>query len=295
MQAVAAYKQRASQRLRPEQLREAVRLLKEVNRRLAGHNLLEASRDELKTAGTQLFADGEPRENSRFLSGELGAFYDAALEAGLILRHPLTGEARLGAAAAEPAGVTRQEAAERAAKLVAGIVEECIQQGFLLSPLAAPLGEASEAPDGFVERLVSGLSGRWQRLARALHPVLAATRVALPGVAVIFALSAAMDGGGPFSSGGGAGMTSGQAVHDLEVAMEITYSQEGSLEGVSSLSDLEERSGMPANRISKVFELERVTSEPPTLYLRHRKDGALVILGAGRRAVIRKGSWQVLE
>ena len=92
MQAVAAYKQKASARLQPGQIQEAVRLLKEVNRRLPDRDLLEASRDELKAAGARLFADGEPREHGRFLSSELGAFYDAALDAGLIGRHPLTGD-----------------------------------------------------------------------------------------------------------------------------------------------------------------------------------------------------------
>ena len=58
----------------PYQLQLAIRLLKEVNRRLPNQNLLEASLDEIKAAGGRLFAEGEPREHGRFLTAELRSF-----------------------------------------------------------------------------------------------------------------------------------------------------------------------------------------------------------------------------
>ena len=39
----------------------------------------------------------------------------------------------------------------------------------VLSPLAAPVAELGEERDSTLDRLVSGLSGRWQRAAHALH------------------------------------------------------------------------------------------------------------------------------
>jgi len=296
MQAVAAYKQRAGARLQPEQVQEAVRLLKEVNRRLPGRNLLEASRDELKAAGTRLFADGEPRQNGPFLTFELREFFDAALAAGIVLRHPLTGEARLGPTPGEDSGVTRQEAAQRAAKLVAGIIEESIQKGLLLSPLAAPVAEAGDEPDTFLERLLSGLSGRWQLLARSLCPVLRAARVVVPLAAVVISLSAALDAGNPLNARANSAFATGEAVRRLELAVNLAQNQEWDEQsGISSLEELGERVGLPLPEASEVFDLEKIVTRPYILYLRHRQSGTLVILGLERRATLRQGTWRVLR
>jgi hypothetical protein len=294
LQAVSAYKRQAGQRLRAEQLQEAVRLLKEVNRRLPSHNLLQASLEELKGAGARLFAEGESRDTSKFLSAELQRFFDVALEEGLISYHPITGAARIQDEADEQPKLSPQEAAAQAAALVAAVVEEGLQQGLMLSPLAMPLAEMDERR-GLVDRLVSRLSGRWQTLAARMHLPLAVARVAIPLAAILLAVNGAMESGNPLASRYNTAVASGEAVRQLDLALNMVINQEGELGEISSLEELGDRVGVPLAKAAEVFELENAVREPPILYLRHKKSDTLVVITPGHRGALRRGVWRVLK
>ena len=158
LQAVSAYTRRARQRLEAGEVEVAVRLLKELNRRLPGQNLLTATVEELKEAGARLFAEGEPRSRSRFLSAELRELFDTALAEGLVLRHPLTGAVRLPDPDSPPAGavMTREEAAAEAVQVIANLLEDAIRVGLAVPGMAVAVAEAGEGG-----RPVPGCSSGW--------------------------------------------------------------------------------------------------------------------------------------
>jgi hypothetical protein len=294
LRAVSAYTRRARARLTPAEVELAVRLLKEVNRRLAGRNLLDASVDELRAAGARLFAEGEPREHSRFLTAELRQFFDAAIEEGLVVRHPLSGAVRLPDpdAPAAATGLAVEEVAEQAAKIVANVLEDAVQTGLMLSPLAVPVAEAGEG-GGMVEELVRTLASRWSWLAGQLHWLLQAVRVLVPLGAMVLGLTAWFSSSNPLT-GQGAFLT-GQAMQELKIAVNLLDSREMGTTQFRSLEDLGQQLGAPLLQSSSVFTLERAMVHPTILYLRHRDSDALVILTPDHRATLRKGRWRLLQ
>jgi hypothetical protein len=318
--AVSAYTRRARQRLEAGEVEVAVRLLKELNRRLPGQNLLTATVEELKEAGARLFAEGEPRSRSRFLSAELRELFDAALAEGLVLRHPLTGAVRLPDPDSPPAGavITREEAAAEAVQVIANLLEDAIRVGLAVPGMAvavAEVGEGGAPGPRALERLVS----RWSLLTGRARWLLEVVRFAVPVAALVLGLQVAMEQGGPLNPG--EGMTTGQALQELKVGVNLLASREmsappskrsaggdqwndgppaatgaaGLPAGDGSFDQLAQLVGMPFSASSRVFTLERFVAVPPTLYLRHRESGALLVVAEGRRAVLDRGRWRVTE
>ncbi len=295
LQAVSGYTRRARARLGPQEVETAVRLLKEVNRRLPGRNLLQAGVAELKEAGARLFAEGEPREGSRFLSAELRHFFDAALADGLIVRHPLTGQVSLPRAEeeAEAAGAQPAAVAEQAAKVVADLLEDAVRVGLLASPIAVPLAELGEG-ENRVEELLGLLAARWSWLASQLHWLLQVVRVAVPLAALVFGVSAALDPSSPLT--GGQAMLTGQAMQELRVTLSLLEERElPAGTEAASLEQLGDLAGAGLQAATKVFTLERAVLRPPVLYLRERASGALVVVTPGQRGVLRDGGWRVVR
>lgn len=294
LKAVHAYKSEASHRLEPRRLELAIRLLKELHRQLGQGDLLHASLQEIKAAGARVLAKGELREHSKFLSAELVRFFDAALAAGCIGYHPIRKTARL---TEEPGPERRfdvRAAGARAAELVAGVLADGIQQGLMISPLAAPLADLGGST-GPVDRLFGVVSGRWQRLAARMGWLLELARIAIPAATLVLAVSAAFDSGNPFTAAYGSALESGQAVQHLEIAVNLLANEGRGTSKIGSLTELGDRVGVPLDDVAEVFELQRATVTPPILYLRHRKTGTLVVLTPERRASLRHGRWKVLR
>jgi hypothetical protein len=295
--AVNAYTRRARARLGADQVGEGVRLLKELNRRLAGRNLLAAPLDELKAVGARVVAEAGGGDRGRFLTAELRAFFDAALEEGLIVRHPLTGAVRLpdpeGVAAA--ADMPREDGAVEAVKLVANLLEEAVQASVIVSPLALTVADLGEGGHPLVE-LLERLAGRWSSLTGSLHWLLEVVKVVVPLGALVLGLGAFLEGGGPFLGGGA--MSTGNAMQELKVAVALLGEREIPGEGgaePSSLQQLGDLVGTGFMAAPKVFDLERAVVRPPILYLRHRETGALVVVTPEHRGALRDGRWRMLQ
>lgn|GEM_PF-5055272 len=320
LQAVSAHARRARQRLDAGEAETSIRLLKELNRRLPGGNLLTATMSELRAAGARLFAEGEPRTRSRFLSAELKEFYDVAFAEGLVLRHPLTGAVRLPDPEAQAASavMTREEAASEAAQVIANLLEDAVRFGLAVPGLAVAVAEAGEggAPG---PRVLERMVGRWSLVTGRAHWLLEVVRFAVPVAVLVLGLGVAMEQGGPLNPG--EGMTTGQAVQELKVAVNLLASREmaappskhpvrgrpsdegrpvtagapAALAEVGGLEELGQLVGLPMSAAIRSFTLDRLAMDPPTLYVRHRETGALLVLAEGRRAALERGRWRVVE
>jgi hypothetical protein len=300
MQAVSSYKRLALAELGADSAREGVRLLKELNRRLQSRNLLTATLADIKAAGARLFTEGESQEASRFLSAELRRFYTVALEEGLVAVNPLTGEAHRASptpaeAAPTPAAAAAAPAEETTAgtaRLVAGVIDEGIQAGLTLSPLALPLAEMGGRA-GAAERLADALAGRWSRLAVHLRPVLLLARLVVPAAVVILVLVTVFGDSDPMSTGLAEATATGNAIRDLTFLLESRHDESTGIEASSSLEDLGRRVGINVDGAAELFDLQRVVARPPMLYLRHKQSGDLVVLTEELRGSLRDGTWRV--
>ena len=136
--------------------------------------------------------------------------------------------------------------------------------------------------------------------------LLEVVRFAVPAAALVLGLGVAVEQGGPFRPDGG--MTTGQAMQELKVAVNMLSSREvapapsrvavregGGAAGVDSLDELGHLVGVPLEAAKRVFVLDRLVMVPPTLFLRHRETGALVVVSEGQRAALDRGRWRVSE
>ncbi len=292
MTAVTAYKKSALERLNAGQVQEAIRLLKLVNQNLPGRNLLDASLEEIKTAGAQVFDGGELRSNSKFLSSELNRFYDAALDKELIQRHPINGRAHLGPKTPDQPPAQRGTG-EKVASLVSNLIENGIQAGFMVSPLAMPLAEMGEQ-NAALDRFVNGLSGRWYELANRCEWFFSMLRVAIPIVTILIALTTFLDPSkSPFS--GSASFATGNAMQDIKLMVNLLESEEPRGVEISTLEELGNWIGVPSARAAEVFDLEQLRVAPSILYLRHKQSGALIIVTSEHRGTLRGKRWRMLQ
>ncbi len=289
--AVAAYKRQALDELGPERVLDGVRLLKEVNARLPGRDLLTATAADIKAAGVRLFAAGEPRTQSRFLTAELQRFFAAAQAEELVAVNPLTGAARLAVDGATAGDSDGPELVAVTAELVAELIADGIQAGLRMSPIALPVAELGE-DEGPLDHLVSLLSARWQGLARRLRPLLATVRVLIPAAGVVLGIMAFFDPSGPF----GTGMELSNAMQDLKMNVALLESQELlSVADITTLSELGARLHAPTTNAAKHFDLLRVRLAPPVLYLRYKKTGGLLVMEGGQRGGMNQGVFTVRQ
>jgi hypothetical protein len=179
----------------------------------------------------------------------------------------------------------------------------------------ADAGEGGSPGPRGVERLVT----RWSLLTGRARWLLEVVRFAVPVAALVLGLGAAMEQGGPFNPG--QGMTTGQAVQELKVAVNllanletaapsskrpvrggppdeggsVTAGAPAAITGVGGLEELGQLVGVPMSAAARSFTLDRLVTDPPTLYLHHRETGALLVVAEGRRAALERGTWRVVE
>lgn len=297
MQAVRAYKQYAAAQLTPEQVGQAIQLLKALNQRLPKQNLLVASKEEIREAGMQALEALRAPKHGGFLTAELNRFFDVALEQGLIHYHPLRGTARLRE---EPAVVddvkpdSTQRAAEVAAQLVAGIIQDTIQTGMMVSPLAGPLTSRNSGPSA-AEKLIVKFTSRWEVFANRSRLILSITQIAIPAITIVLAIMAVFDPSGPFAGGHSRAMDAGNAVRMLRVMVnEIYWEQEG-LEDIRDLDELMQQWGGSLGPGTEDLELLRVVPDAHALYLRNRAANTIVIVSPELSGVFSRGRWRMRE
>lgn len=286
MAAVAAYKKAAAE-LSPEQLQEGVRLLKEVNRRLPSRNLLDAAKTDLKAAGQEIINGAGGRVEGRFLSRELRRFYDAAFAEGLLALHPLTSAAQLPTSTPGDDPDAAPRGAEAAAELVTGLIEEGLQAGMLLSPLAIPASELGQPSR--LDTFVANLEGRWAELAEKAKWLLSALRVAIPAVGVILTVTTVITGRDPVGSRANAAFSTGNAMQEVKIMVNLLDSVELQPRRYDTFEELGRAVGAPTESMAEIFELEGLSRFPTVLFLRHRSSGALVMVSEDQRATLADG------
>jgi phenylalanyl-tRNA synthetase beta subunit len=81
----------------------------------------------------------------------------------------------------------------------------------------------------------------------------------------------------------------GQAVRELEITIQLLSNQEMVPGPIASLYDVGERLGMRFGHEVELFDLERISTSPPLIVVRHRPSGAVVALTPDYRITYREG------
>ncbi|HPR63712.1 MAG TPA: hypothetical protein PK014_05770 [Thermoanaerobaculia bacterium] len=297
-QAVQAYKAASAGRLTEEQTRTILDLLKRLNYQLPQKNLLAASLDDLNIAGRELAESGVPAAQMALLKKETPFFFDVALDQGFIAVHPIRGTAKIHASkvvdAAVPATAVVADNAQRMAEWVGNLIEDGLQKGFLISPIAVPLAEVEEKA-GLVDTIVSSLSGRWQALAEKNTWLMDALKLAIPIAIILLAIHGWFEGGNPIMARQREASATGTAVQNLKIIVNLMdteiYDQESMerFRNISSFRDFEMVMDYPLNIKEDVFTLIKVVPEARALVMRHNPTNAIVILNGQYTLSLLKG------
>ena len=296
LQAVREYKKEAAGRLMPERLMTVVQLLRDLNAAVPSHDLLRATDAELGEALAALAGKGKSPSDLNLLQQELFSFYDAAMEAGLTAFHPLRGTARIQGEDADrlpesggrdPLGASMGAVTE----YLANVLQDGIQRGLMLSPLAQPAAALQEEGGG-MEKYWNLMPRRWYRFLHRFPWVADSVKIGVPIVSLILALATWIGPGNPFMGAHREAVAAGNAFKKLQVAMGLMInSVPGELDGLTSLSTLGQRVGFPLEEEDALFALLRVNSRVPILYMRHQSTGTLVFLSPQGVDSFRDGRW----
>ena len=297
--ALREYKRRAVERLAPEALLASMALLRELAMLLPGRDLLAASLDELNAAARQLLERGHTREELKSFNTELVAFYDAAFEANLIDFHPFRKTARpqRGEAAAPAAGAPADLPSQGigwAADYLAGIIQEGLQRGLMLSPFSLAVNDLAGG-GGMADDLLDRFSARWSSAARRLSWVLDAVKVGVPIAGVVLAAAAWFGPDNPILRAQREASGTSNAVQKLELAMNLMINDPDAAASSPDLATFGYRVGVPLDQEAKQFTLLRADPRVPMLFLRQETVGRFVILHPGVVASIRDGRIRVVE
>jgi len=296
LQAVREYKKGATARLEPERLLTVLQLIKDLNALVPGADLLKATDSELITALGALARKGLNAADLNLLQEELFAFYDAAMDAGLTALHPLRGTARIQSAETVQEAASGEESALGASmgavtEYLANILQDGVQKGLMLSPLAQSAAALQEEGDR-LEPYWNLLPRRWFRFLHRFPWVPDSLRVGILIASLILALAAWFGPDNPFMGAHREAAATGSAIKKLQIAMNLMINfSPGQLDGISSLSALGQQVGIPLEEEEALFSLLRVNSRAPILYLRHTPTQALVVLSPQTVDSYRDGRW----
>ena len=174
---------------------------------------------------------------------------------------------------------------------LANVLQEGVQKGLMLSPLAQSAAALQEGGGG-LEAYWNLLPRRWFRFLHRFPWVPDSLRIGIPILSMILALAAWFGPDNPFLGGHREAAATGNAIKKLQIAMNLMInSAPGELDGLSSLSALGQRVGVPLEEEEALFSLVRVNSNVPILYLRHIPTGALVFLSPQGVNSFRDGRW----
>ncbi len=295
--AVQNYKKHASSRLSAEDVKRAVVEIKSLNDRLPLKNILLSNYEEISAAGRAMMAEGKSQSDMLFLKNELLCFFDTAMEGGFTGYHPLRKTARIhtsGSAAAvrtESTGIIA--GASHVADLVGGIIEESIQKGLMISPLAIPLAEMGDK-GSLIDRLVSNLSGRWALMAYRMRFLLAGLRYVIPVLAMYFALNAWFSDDNPMIRAERTSGATRNAIQKLTILVVNMNpgAEYGGRSEYRDLMDLGDRHGIDLEKESEVLTLLKFSGLNNTLYLRHEPSGAIVMISQNGIAQVKEGRFR---
>jgi hypothetical protein len=296
--ALREYKRRASERLGPDALLAAMALLKELGALVPGRDLLTASLEDLNAAAAQLMERGHTREELQAFNPELLAFYDAAWDAELLDLHPIRKTAREAAGAPPADDLAAPALAERgmgwAADYLAGIIQEGLQRGLMLSPFSVALADVAR-DGGILDDLTDRFAARWSSAARRAAWVLDAVRIGVPIAGVILAAAAWFGPDNPILRRQREATGMNTAVQKFELAMNLMVNDPDGAAASPDLATFGYRVGVPLDKEAEEFTLLRVDPRVPMLFLRQESAGRTIILHPGVIASVRNGRIRVAE